>query len=544
MIENKIPTGTIDLAFDDAQERSRILEKLQQVYEKNGYAPVVTPTMEYASTFTRTGSLIAEDALFRQLDQDGNLLVLRPDNTMPIARLYATRLQGLPLPLKLSYAQPVFRRDRTQNGKRIEFMQSGIECIGEDGTASDASILQIAVDCFLALDLPNFKLEIGHTGIFYALVEGTPFTADDIEHFRSSIETKNQAALLKALLPYRAKCPDVCKALALLPTLFGSAELLVRAKEVFSFNEKALEILESLSLLLTEVEKRGFLQYVILDLGLVQHIDYYTGMVFQGYLPGIGEAALSGGRYNELTGTFGAPGPAAGFACTVDVLQKGSKTAENTVPSETKPLRLALTKGRLEKETVRILDSIGYDCSVFSDKGRKLIFPIPALGEAVLAKAVDVITYVERGVCDIGVVGKDTILENGNSFYEVLDLQFGKCRFAVAGLDKDALYSGYEGKKIATKYPKIAKEYFLKKGMDVEIIKIEGSVELAPLLQLADAIVDIVETGSTLKENGLVIYDEICDVSARLIINTAAMKLRKDEIELFLQKLTSAVPII
>ncbi len=201
-------------------------------------------------------------------------------------------------------------------------------------------------------------------------------------------------------------------------------------------------------------------------------------------------------------------------------------------------LKIALTKGRLEKKTLAVLKKIGLDCSELESGSRKLIYKIPNYPlEIVLAKAADVITYVEHGVCDLGVVGKDTIMENGNSFYEMLDLGFGKCRFALATRVEDDFYSGCKTRRIATKYPKVAREYFAKKGMDVDIIKIEGSVELAPLLGIADAIVDIVETGTTMKENGLHPIEDIHPISARLIVNIASMKLYKEEIFDFLTKL-------
>lgn len=204
-----------------------------------------------------------------------------------------------------------------------------------------------------------------------------------------------------------------------------------------------------------------------------------------------------------------------------------------------KPLRIALTKGRLEKDTVALLEAAGFDCTAVREKGRKLILPIGnGEIEVVLAKAADVITYVEHGVCDLGVVGKDTIMENGTSFFEILDLGFGKCRFALAGKAGTDFFSGHSEKTIATKYPNVARTFFEGKDMDIRIIKIEGSVELAPLLGLADAIVDIVETGSTLKENGLVIIeDNVAPISARLIANTASLKLRKNEIEQLAQKM-------
>lgn len=203
-------------------------------------------------------------------------------------------------------------------------------------------------------------------------------------------------------------------------------------------------------------------------------------------------------------------------------------------------LRIALTKGRLEKQTVDLFQKMGLDCTELINKGRRLIMPVGDKYEAVLAKAADVITYVEHGVCDIGVVGKDTIVENGKSFYEVCDLELGKCNFCLAGKAGGDFYSGYNVKRIATKYPNVTKAFFEGKGMDVKIIKIEGSVELAPLLDLSDAIVDIVETGTTLKENGLEVYETIMPISARVIVNTASMKLRRAEIDAFLQDIEQA----
>lgn len=206
-----------------------------------------------------------------------------------------------------------------------------------------------------------------------------------------------------------------------------------------------------------------------------------------------------------------------------------------------KPIRIALTKGRLEKDTVALLEKAGYDCSAVRNKGRRLILPIgDGAFEVVLAKAADVITYVEYGVCDIGVVGKDTIMESGGSFYEVLDFGFGKCRFALAAPKGHDFYGGYAAKTIASKYPSVTRAFFESKAMDVRVIKIEGSVELAPLLGLADAIVDIVETGSTLRENGLQVIETVAEISARMIVNPASLKLRKTEIEAFADKLEAA----
>lgn len=205
-------------------------------------------------------------------------------------------------------------------------------------------------------------------------------------------------------------------------------------------------------------------------------------------------------------------------------------------------ISIALTKGRLEEETIKILDKAQFDPSELKNKGRKLVFKDKTQDiNYFLVKAADSITYVEHGVADIGVVGKDTILESDNNCYEVLDLGFGKCGFIVAALPENDIFKKVGHIKIGSKYPKVTKEYFKNKGMDVEIIKIEGSVELAPILGLCDGIVDIMETGTTLKENGLVVLDRICDISARLIVNKASFKMKQKEIGTFIDRIKEVI---
>ena len=198
---------------------------------------------------------------------------------------------------------------------------------------------------------------------------------------------------------------------------------------------------------------------------------------------------------------------------------------------ENRKVRIALTKGRIEDKAVSLLEKIGYDVSELRNKGRRLILNIPDENiEVVLAKAADVITYVEHGVCDLGVVGEDTIMEHGGKFYEIADLGFGKCKFALAVKKGTDFFAGYGVKTVATKYPNVTRSYFEGMGIDVDIVKIEGSVELAPLVGLADGIVDIVETGTTLKENGLEVFRDVAPISARLIVNTVSVKLKQERV--------------
>ncbi|WFR54926.1 ATP phosphoribosyltransferase [Anaerocolumna sp. AGMB13025] len=197
-------------------------------------------------------------------------------------------------------------------------------------------------------------------------------------------------------------------------------------------------------------------------------------------------------------------------------------------------LTFALAKGRLAKKTLEILEQIGFSCEEMKDpNSRKLIFVNEEQKIKIfLAKANDVPTYVEYGAADIGVVGRDTILEEGRKLYEVIDLGLGRCRMCVAGPKeaKELLQHG-ELIRVATKYPNIAKDYFYnKKHQTVEIIKLNGSIELAPIVGLSEVIVDIVETGSTLRENGLEVLEEICQLSARMVVNQVSMKMEHERI--------------
>ncbi len=204
-------------------------------------------------------------------------------------------------------------------------------------------------------------------------------------------------------------------------------------------------------------------------------------------------------------------------------------------------LTFALAKGRLATKTLSILETIGITCEEMKDKdSRKLIFVNEELKlKFFLAKATDVPTYVEYGAADIGVVGRDTILEEDKKIYEVLDLNIGNCRMCVAGPEsaRELLNSG-QMIRVATKYPKIAKDYFFnKKHQTVEIIKLNGSIELAPIVGLSEVIVDIVETGTTLKENGLFVLEEILPLSARMVVNQVSMKMEHERIADIIEKL-------
>ncbi len=526
------PQGSRDYLFEECDDRRKVEHELSVLFKDNNYRKVITPAIEYFDVFKSDNVGIESEMMFKMSDSKGRTTVLRPDNTMPIARMVATRLHNEELPVRLYYSQPVFVRAKDLAGRPSEIAQSGVELIGDGSFDADIEIVKMAVESLKRSNLNSFKLELGNAAFFNVVLGKMDIPQSVRADVVNYIESKNYAALGDLL----DKIGDTAETRVIrrLPRLFGGASVIDEAKKLYSDSafQQALLYLQTVYNRLCD---EGLKDYIILDLGLVNRSNYYTGIIFHGYAEGSGISVLSGGRYDNLLGEFGMPAPAIGFAVEVSALCEAMREVINVE----RPIRIALTKGRLERKTVELFKTMGLDTAELENKGRRLILPVDKY-ETVLSKAPDVITYVEHGVCDIGIVGKDTIVEHGSSFYEVIDLNIGKCKFALACPKGTDFFSGYKRKTVASKYPKVAKEFFESKGMDVEVIKIEGSVELAPLLGLADGIVDIVETGSTLKENGLEVVEDIFPISARVIVNMASMKLRKAEIEEFLNDLELA----
>jgi len=526
------PEGSRDLLFEECDDKKKIETTLSALYKENNYRKVITPTIEYFDVFKSDNTGIEADEMYKLSDSYGRTTVLRPDNTMPIARLVATRLTEADFPVRLYYNQNIFVRNKALAGRTDEIAQSGIELIGDGSMAADLEAISMAVEALKRVKINSFKIEIGHAGFFNAVLDNMNISSTEKADICNLIEGKNYAALGDLL--HKIGSTAETAVLHRLPRLFGGIEVLDEAKALYK-NADADKALDYIKAVYEQLQSIGIADCVMIDLGLVNRSNYYTGVIFRGYAEGSGLTVLSGGRYDNLIGEFGLDAPAVGFGVDVTALTN----VINEIINVERPIRIALTKGRLEKSSVSLFKKMGLDTSELENKGRRLILPVGKY-EAVLSKAPDVITYVEHGVCDIGVVGKDTIVEHGSSFYEVMDLNIGKCRFALACPKGTDFFSGHKRKTVASKYPKVAKEFFKSKGMDVDIIKIEGSVELAPLLGLADGIVDIVETGSTLKENGLEVVEEILPISARVIVNMASMKLRKEEIEDFLGEMEKA----
>ena len=549
---NKLtPDGTNDKLFEQCEAETKITEKLSSLFESAGYRKVRTPGLEFLSAFAASASYFPPEEMYKLSDSEGRLIAVRPDSTIPIARLTATKLKGGEMPLRLYYAQNVFRRQPEHRGLDSEIMQMGVEFIGDAGFSADIDMISLAVRSLEAVYKGRFRIEIGHVGLYKRLMERLGAGEELKGRIHRYINAKNYSALEDALedvLTADKEKADVKKTAELilkLPGLFGGTEALNEAVSLFEgYDEEIKEMLSYLLRVFEEMAVLGYKDSVMIDLGLVGRADYYSSLVFKGYGEGAGEPLLSGGRYDCLFRDFGEDFPATGFGINLDLLTEAWLEPMPAQVPEGRPLRIALCKGRLEKDFIALMEKAGYDMNPLREKGRKLIIRIEAAGdknvnpvEIFLAKAPDVVTTVEHGVCDIGIVGKDVLLEQGGTYYEILDLGLGKCRFALAAPTGSPVAQGASPKVAASKFPQYASRYFERLGLDVRIIRIEGSVEIAPLLGLADSIVDLVETGVTLKENGLEVVTYIRDISARMIVNVTGMKLRKEEVEMLAKAL-------
>ena len=278
---------------------------------------------------------------------------------------------------------------------------------------------------------------------------------------------------------------------------------------------------------------------VRLDLSLAGEMEYYNGLVFQGYLQGLPRPLLKGGRYDLLMQKFTPGADAIGFAVYLDELDRLSAPLPLVQQQKTDRvmLNVALPKGRLGDKVYGLLARIGYGCAEDYNATRKLVVENPEAGiRYFLVKPSDVAIYVEHGAADVGIVGKDILTEASADVYELLDTGLGRCRMCVAA-PNDYQDDPSRPVRVATKFVNIAKNYYASIGRDIDIIKLNGSIELAPILGLSDVIVDIVETGTTLRENGLKVVTEFLPISARFIANKASYQFKHREVDRMLEQL-------
>ncbi|HJF56734.1 MAG TPA: ATP phosphoribosyltransferase regulatory subunit [Anaerotruncus colihominis] len=310
------PDGTRDLLFGECVSRGEAVSRLTTMFRARGYRQVITPAIEFYDVFGSSAAHFPQENMYKLADTRGRLMVIRPDCTIPIARLVATRLAASPMPLRLYYSENVYRVEHDLRGKRNEVFQTGVELIGSNALRSDLEIVELAASGLSDIGGERFRIELCHIGYFKALIDSLDAPGETKEQIRQCIEQKNYPALGDLLDPFGAA--RAALALRYLPRLFGGEEVFEKAYALFDENG-ARESLDYLRSIYDYLRQLGLEGSVIVDLGLVNQIEYYTGIIFRGYFDGIGEPVLSGGRYDNLISDFGAALPAVGFAVNADL---------------------------------------------------------------------------------------------------------------------------------------------------------------------------------------------------------------------------------
>ncbi len=347
------PEGTKDLLFEECLANRTVSAILGTAFSDRGFHEVLTPGLEFYDLFSEDISGIPMEYMFKMSDSKGRLMVVRPDSTLPIARMVSTRLQNAEKPLRLYYNQRVYRYNPGLTGRSNEVMQAGVELIGAGGLRADLEVMTTAIDA-LTRCVPDFRIEIGHAGFFRALADKLPVSPRKREKIRFYIESKNYSALNSTLdklepSPY----VDIMRKL---PRLFGGIEVLDEACRICD-DKAALETLEYIREIYDRLSNYGLGERLIIDLGLVQRNDYYSSLVFSGYVMGSGEPVLIGGRYDNLLDSFEAPAPAVGFGINVDALAR-VMMKRGVIPEKRKPDILVHGEEGYETEAIKYTQSL------------------------------------------------------------------------------------------------------------------------------------------------------------------------------------------
>lgn len=538
------PEGMRDLTASEYKDKIELVDSIMKVMDNDGFTQIQTPSFEYFDVFSQNIGMTPSRELYKFYDKEGNTLVLRPDFTPSIARAYAKLYYEEMNPVKLSYSGNTFVNSHDLDGKLKENTQIGAELYNDASETADAKIISLMVRCMKAAGFNDFVITLGNVDFFKGLCEEYGINENDEQTLHELISDKNYFTA-EEMLKDMDLSDKIKNLIVHISESYSSIDKIKDLRDELS-NKRCVDALSRLIEIYNIIKSEGLEKYISFDLGLLNKYNYYTGVLFRAYTYGYGDAIMKGGRYDNLVSAFGKDVPAIGFGISVDELLIAKSEIDGDSNSESdKYLTFALTKGRLADKTLALLEKTGITCEEMKDKDtRKLIFVNEELKlKFFLAKGPDVPTYVEHGVADIGVVGKDTIMEENRKVFEVLDLGFGKCRMCVCGPESARqILNTRKMIKIATKYPRIAKAYFNdEKHQTVDIIKLNGSIELAPIVGLSQVIVDIVETGSTLRENGLSVLEEVVPLSARMIVNPMSMRMQSTRINELISKIKEAL---
>ncbi|MCL2078583.1 MAG: ATP phosphoribosyltransferase [Oscillospiraceae bacterium] len=529
----------MDFKPDIIRDDETLIFKLRALYAGHGYKQFRMSRFEEYELYAANRAFLPGNDIVAFTGADGKLMALRPDVTLSIVK----NIRSDGELKKLYYSENVYR---TVDNELKEHMQVGLECIGALDTGQIGQVLMLAKQ---SLDMIHNKtrLDISHMGFLRGLINSEKFSALQKAEIMRSIGEKN-IPQIKQICAIAGVSDAFCENIITLVSLSGGFSDIKGKLEKISINDETGNALRELSMI-DSVLKAGGAEGggLNVDFSIINDVTYYNGIVFQGFIEGIPSAVLSGGRYDELLEDFGKKQGAIGFAVHLNLalMPAQSRAPDDSDAKDT--VGIALPKGRIGEKAYEIFARAGFECPDMNTKTRKLVFDSP--GKAVRffwVKPSDVAIYVQRGVADIGVVGKDVLLESSPDIFELIDLGIGKCRMCVAAAKESkndavngsataksvaAAQSGADNTlRVATKFPNIARRHYRSKGRDIDIIRLHGSIELAPLLGLSDVIIDLVETGNTLAENNMEVIETIEDISARLISNKVSYKFKHENI--------------
>lgn len=512
----------MDLSFSFQE---KVIFGLRSLYRGYGYNQYKMSKFEEYDLYARNKDFLISDSVITFTDTNGKLMALKPDVTLSIIKNMKEPGEGVQ---KLFYNENVYRVSKGNQSYK-EIMQVGLECIGDIGEADIIQVLTLAVKSLKTIS-ENCVLNITDLDLLSGILGRIDVPGVTTADIVKCVAEKNVDGLKKLNLP--ANMLTVIT--NVIHTCGPAGEVLPKLiKELDNIYD--VSSLRRLAKMVDSIEDANIRDALQIDFSVVSDMNYYNGIVFKGFVEGIPSAVLSGGQYDKLMKKMKHRSSAIGFAVYLDLLDMVSLApAENN-----NVLNVALPKGRLGEKVYAMFEKAGFPCPAVLESTRKLTFENEEVGIRYFwVKPSDVAIYVERGAADIGVAGKDILLEYKPDVYELLDLNLGKCRMAVAA-KKDFADDPDRTLRVATKFSGIARQHYLSKGRDIDIIHLNGSIEIAPILGLSDVIVDIVETGSTLKENDLEVIETIVPISARLIANKVSYQFRNEKIEHLVQQITN-----
>lgn len=542
-----VPRGFRDILPDEAEMREHVATTVRDRLKQHGYRPIETPLIE-SSTVGVDGAR-PSDTPFKLFDDNGDPLIVKPDNTTAVVRAIATRMSERDLPLRLRYEAPVVRQQPRGTARRRQFTQLGYELVGEGGDAADAEMVLIADEALAALGLDSWQLLCSSVAPYQALLElgvdaQLATEALGLVHANDYIDL--DALIADSDLPAPLK-----RAMCELPRITGGAKALDRVDALLRDAGATHSTTTELRSLVQRLAMRdaAICSRLSFDFSLMNSFGYYTGLVLKAYAGDLADPVGSGGRYDAVLDTALEQGAAAaGFAFSLERLTEALeaqvervKRAPGDVDGATAsaPLRVAVPKGSLKDDTIAMLNAVGIDADGLRDPGRHLIVPTrdarggaDGIGavELVIVRAADAPAFVAGGGADCGICGRDSIIEADLDLLQLVELGYGTCRFIEAepagraGAAERA-YARRGTLRVATKYPRIATSWYKKRGVHAEVVALHGNIELGPIVGMADRIVDITASGTTLRENDLVITGELMTCTARFFANPGRARL-------------------